>query len=261
LAKKSSVKISRIAIIRAIVFLFIAFIVFSAYVNAVDFLTTSPLFEVKDVLIDRSIRFIDLRSLRDIKGANIFRVDIHRLEAQIHERYPYIAQLKVVRQLPDRILVLAQKRDGLMQIYYKKKYLLLDTEGTALYYTLQPAPLPQVYGIPVTNRLFLGQTVQGAQLAPVVDILNMFRQSPYLRSWRIHTVQAGNPAKIDLAVGAKMHIILDNDNLEEKIDLLQMLAASNKIDLNKVKYIDLRFNEPVIADNEEDKPARPAGGE
>ena len=48
-----------------------------------------------------------------------------------------------------------------------------------------------------------------------------------------------------------MHVILDQDDTQDKIELLQMLIAGHKIDLNKVKYIDLRFKEPVIADNME----------
>ena len=75
MAKKSGVNISRIAVIRVIVFLFIGFILFTAYVNTSEFLTTSPLFEVKDVMIDRSIQFIDLRVLKQLKGSNIFKID------------------------------------------------------------------------------------------------------------------------------------------------------------------------------------------
>src|ERR1700689_29081 len=141
MAKKSGVKISMIAVIRVIVFLFIGFVFFTGYVDTVDFLTSSPLFEIKEVMIDRSIQFIDQRSLKDLKGQNIFKVDINKVDSQIAARYPYIAQLRVVRQLPDRILVLDKKREPLMQIYFKKKYLTLDTEGVALYYTLQPMPL------------------------------------------------------------------------------------------------------------------------
>jgi cell division septal protein FtsQ len=253
MAKKSGVNISRIAVIRIIVFLFIGFVAFTSYVNAVEFLTSSPLFEVKDVMIDRSIQFIDLRALRDLKGTNIFKVDIKKLDRQINRRYPYIAQLRVVRQLPDRILILAKKRDPLMQIYYRKKYLLLDTQGVALYYVLAPADLPQIYGLPLkTDWLFLGATIQGPQLTKAVDILNMFKQSPFLRRWKIHSVQAGNLSKIDLLVGENMHVILDQEDTQDKIELLQMLISSNKIDLNKVRYIDLRFKEPVIADNMEE---------
>jgi cell division septal protein FtsQ len=248
--KKSSVKISRIAVIRVIVFLFIGFVLFMAYVNTVDFLTSSPLFEVKDVMIDRSIQFIDLRSLKDLKGNNIFKVDINKVDRQISESYPYIAQLRVVRQLPDRILILAKKREPLLQIYFKKKYLLLDTEGVALYYTLQPAALPMVYGIPLErDGLFLGGHIQGPEVVKAVKILDMFKTSPFLKRWRIHTVQVANLSKIDLLVGENMHVILDQDDTQDKIELLQMLISANKIDLNQVKYIDLRFKEPVIANN------------
>jgi cell division septal protein FtsQ len=253
LAKKSSVNISRIAVIRIIAFLFIGFVLFTGYVNAVEFLTHSPLFEVKEVMVDRSIGFIDLRSLKDLKGTNIFKIDIGKIDSQIAKEYPYIAQLRVVRQLPDRILILAKKRESLMQIYFKKKYLVLDTEGVALYYTLQPSSLAQVYGIPLEhNWLFLGGHIRGSALSKVADILNSFKQSPYLRRWRIHAVQAGNLSKIDLSIGENMHVILDQDDTQDKIELLQMLISSNKIDLNKVKYIDLRFKEPVIANNVED---------
>src|SRR5471030_2038553 len=113
MTKKSKVNISRIAVIRIIVFLFIGFTLFTGYVNAVDFLTSSPLFEVKDVMIDKSIQFIDLRALKDLKGANIFKIDIGKIDRQVAQQYPYIAELRVLRQLPDRILVLAKKREPL----------------------------------------------------------------------------------------------------------------------------------------------------
>ncbi len=254
MAKKSGVNISRIAVIRLIVFLFLGLVLFTGYVDAVDFLTRSPLFEVKDVLIDRSIQFIDLRALKDLKGTNIFRVDIKKLDRQISQRYPYIAQLQVVRQLPDRIMVLAKKREPLFQVYFRKKYLLLDTQGVALYYVLQPAVLPQVYGISLEhNWLSLGRSIQDPQLEKIVDILNAFKLSPTLRRGRIHSVQAANLSKVDLAVGENMHVILDQEDTQDKIEMLQMLIATNKVDLKKVKYIDLRFKEPVIADNTKDK--------
>ena len=231
-----------------IVFLFIGFVFFTGYVNAVEFLTSSPLFEVKDVLIDKSIQFIDLRSLRDLKGTNIFKIDIGKIDRQIAERYPYIAQLRVVRQLPDRVLILAKKREPLMQIYFRKKYLLLDTEGVTLYFVLTPTPLPLVHGIPLNDEgVFLGGHLRGTALSKVVEILNSFKASPFLKRWRIHAIEAGNLSRIDLSVGENMHVILDQDDTQDKIELLQMLISTNKIRLNQVKYIDLRFKEPVIA--------------
>jgi len=255
MTKKSGVDISRIALLRVIIFLVIGFVVFKAAVNIIDFLKTAPLFEIKEVMIDRDIRFIDPRFWKGLKGTNIFKVDIQKLDSQIFRQYPYIAQLKVVRQLPDRILILAKKREPLLQVYFKGKFLAVDKEGVALYYAPQGAVLPLARGIPLEkNRVFLGTRIRSKELGEAVDILNMFGLSGALKPWKLTAVDAGNLSKIDITVGENMHVILDQEEPKSKIELLEMLVASHKIDLNKVKYIDLRFKEPVIADNLTDVP-------
>jgi len=248
MAKKSGINISRIAVIRVIVFLFIGLVLFTGYVSTLEFLTTSALFEVRDVMIDKSIQFIDLRVLKQLKGSNIFKVDINKLGSQIAQEYPYISQLRVVRQLPDRIMILAKKREPLMQIYFKGKFLLVDKESVALYYSAQAVSLPQIHGIPLEkNRVVLGVHIRSKELDKAVEILNMFQLAPNLKRWKLTNMEVGNLSKIDITTLENMHVILDQEDTKDKIELLQMLIAGNKIDLNKVRYIDLRFKEPVIA--------------
>jgi len=252
MAKKSGVSISAIAVIRVIVFLFIGLVLFMGWVNTTEFLTRSPLFAVKDVMIDRSIQFIDLRALKGLRGSNIFKIDIQKLDRQITQEYPYISQLRVVRQLPDRIMILAKKREPLMQIYFKGKFLLVDKEGVALYYSAQPVNLVQVHGVPLErNWALLGERIHNKELTEAIGILNMFGLSPFLKRWKLASMEVGNLSKIDITTFENMHVILDQEDTKDKIELLQMLIAGHKIDLNKVKYIDLRFKEPVIADNME----------
>jgi len=98
------------------------------------------------------------------------------------------------------------------------------------------------------------ECVSAVELAEAVDILNSFKASSYLKRWNITSMETSNLSKIDMTVGENMHVILDQDDTKDKIELLQMLIAGNKIDLNKVKYIDLRFKEPVIANNITDVP-------
>jgi cell division septal protein FtsQ len=250
MVKKSNINISAIAVIRTIVFLLIGFIVFTVFTRTVEFLTTSPMFEVKNVLIDSSIQFIDVRSLKQLKGRNIFKVDINKVERQIARDYPYIAQLRVVREFPDRIKVLAKKRDPLMQMSVKGKVLLVDTEGVALFYVAKPVALPHVKGISLDkSRIILGAPLSHQALGKVVEILNLFKKSPFLSKWHINEVDAGNLSKIDLTINSNMHVIVDSDNTESKIGLLQMMIVQNKVDLTQVKYIDVRFKEPVIGAN------------
>jgi len=255
MAKKSGINISTIATLRVIIFLFMGLVLFTLWVNGVEFLTSSPLFAVKDVMIDKSIQFINLRALKQLKGSNIFKVDIKKLDRQISQEYPYISQLRVVRQLPDRILILAKKREPLMQIYFKGRFLLVDKEGVALYYAAQPADLPQVHGIPLErNWAVLGTHIHNKELTEALDILNSFKLSPSLKRWQLTSMEVGNLSRIDVTTHENMHVILDQDDTRDKIELLQMLIAGNKIDFNKVKYIDLRFKEPVIATNLTDVP-------
>jgi len=250
MTKKSNVNISPIAVLRLIIFLFIAWVLFSIYVHTFEFLTGSSLFKVKDVMIDRSIEFIDLHALKTLKGTNIFKIDIKKLGSQIAHEYPYIAQLRVVRQLPDRILILAKKRDPFMQIFFRDKFLLMDKEGVALYYVSHPLDLVTVNGIYLDkNKVVLGLPIHQNGVDQAVSILNTFANSAYLKRWKLTALETSNLSRIDLTALGSIHIILDQEDTKEKILLLPMLIAGHKIDLNQVKYIDLRFKEPVIANN------------
>ncbi len=255
MAKKSNINISAIGIIRIIVFLLIGFILFTVYTRCAEFLTRSSIFTVKEVFIDASIQFIDARLLKQLKGRNIFLVDINKLHRQIALQYPQIAQLKIERQLPDRIMVKAKKRVGLLQVHGQGKYLVIDTEGVSLAYVKEPVAFPIVYGVPLERtRVVLGAPVAGRELNTVVRILREFKSRGRLSSLRVTAVEAGNLSKIDLTVGKTAHIILDEDKLVFKIDMLEMLLIQNRLDFNQIKYIDVRFKEPIIAQyNDEEK--------
>ncbi len=249
MAKKSGIDISGIAVIRTIVFLLIAFICFTVYTRTVNFLTTSPIFEVKNVLVDVSIQFIDMRVLKSLKGRNIFKVDIQKVHRQIAAEYPQIAQLRVVRQLPDRIKVLAKKREALAQIALKSKYLVIDTEGVSLYYNTPPVALPVISGVAFQKgNVVLGAPVVAKNLDVAMMILTAFKR-PVLRGLKIASLSVDNPSKIDITLSDGVHVIIDQDQSMHKIDILEMLIVQHKVDFAQVKYIDVRFQEPLIAEH------------
>ncbi len=249
MAKKTSINISAVTVIRLIIFLLIGLIAFNAYARTVEFLTTSPMFAVKDVLIDASIQFIDTQELRQLQGRNMFKISLKRLEKQIAFQYPQIAQLRIVREWPDRIKVLAKKRDTLGQIALKGKYLLVDTEGVALYYVPQALGLPQIKGIMMSrSNIVLGALLKGKEIEIAAQVLNTFRLSPVLGKIIVNSIDVGNLSKIDVTIAATVHVLVDQDDLSGKLRVLEMLLSQNKIDFHKVQYIDVRFKEPVIAE-------------
>jgi hypothetical protein len=48
-----------------------------------------------------------------------------------------------------------------------------------------------------------------------------------------------------------MKIIIDDDKIYPKIRKLGILLAHSNVDLNDYRYIDLRFDEPVLGKNDE----------
>jgi hypothetical protein len=46
-----------------------------------------------------------------------------------------------------------------------------------------------------------------------------------------------------------IQIMIDQDQLTDKVDMLEILFQNGKINWGQVKYIDIRFKEPIIKEN------------
>ncbi len=254
MAKKSSVNIPAIQIIRIIVFLFLGFLAFAGYSKAVEFLTTSELFDVHDVAIDASLQFVDISDLQRLKGRNIFKVDIRRLHNRIKSQYPQVSDLTVRRELPDRLRISAKKREALFQTFHKGKTLLVDADGVAMYYISGVIDLPMVQrALPSAAKVTPGGSLPQGSIALAVRIIRGLKSRPHTAPVKLLSVNMANLSKIDVAFNG-LHVILDQDNYTSKLDMLEMLLAQKKIDFAQVKYVDLRFNEPVMGANTATEP-------
>ncbi len=248
--KKSNVKIPTIVVIRLIVFLFIGVIIFGIYSRTAKFLMTAPMFDIKDVLVDQSISFIDHRPLRGLKGQNIFSIDLVKLHWQIANQYSQISQLRVVRELPDTIKILAKKRDILLQVAAHNKFLIVDTEGVTMFYTPSPVTFPLVKGISLErSKIILGSPSTSKELNLVVELLQELKSHPNTSRLKVISIDAGNLSKIQLLVMPNIQIIIDQDALTAKVAMLEILFQNGKINWSLVKYIDIRFKEPIINEN------------
>lgn len=208
------------------------------------------MFNVKEVMVDQSISFIDHSPLKELKGQNIFSIDLTKLHKQISNQYPQIAQLRVVRIMPDTIKVLAKKRDILLQLQVRNKFLIVDTEGVTMFYTATPVPFPVIKGLPLDKiKIVLGTPSNVKELNLVVELLKQLKMHPNTSHLKVLTIDAGNLSKIQMMVMPNIQIIIDQDQLTDKVDMLEILFQNGKINWSQVKYIDIRFKEPIIKEN------------
>ena len=131
---------------------------------------------------------------------------------------------------------------------------LVDTDGVGLYITPEEQPsLPVVNGISLGPKLVLGAPIMSRSLRGIVHILNQFKLHPRTAQLRITTVDAANPSKIELTLNGGLRVILDQDSFPLKVQNFDTLLAQKKVDWAQAQYVDLRFNEPIIAKPDDGK--------
>jgi cell division septal protein FtsQ len=59
-------------------------------------------------------------------------------------------------------------------------------------------------------------------------------------------VDVDNLSKVSFNIGPMLQIILDKEDSARKLEMLVSLISQKKLDFREVKYIDLRFKEPVV---------------
>ena len=250
MVKKPNINIPTIAVIRVIVFLFLGLILFVGYTKAQDLVLRNDLFAVHDVYVERSIEFIDRSQLIALKGKNIFTVDLVKMHRRIKNQYPQIAQLHIVKELPDHIKILAKKRDPVFAFVLKGKYLLVDQGAVAMYYVDKPGDLPIVYGNAGTSmKVRLGTNMKAASIMDALTIINAFKAHPHIARFKLLTIDLSNVSRYTISCAGGFKVLLDKENYAAKLAMLEMLLAQRKIDFNTAKYVDLRFNEPVLGEN------------
>ena len=216
--------------------------------QARGFLTQSKYFQVRSVIIDPSLAFIQKDDLMTLKGKNIFQVDLKRFQKSLSRKYPEITALKVSRRFPNQIQLLARKRHPFVQTKVRNRLVTLDNQAVILSTTNgRNRRLPVVKGVEkLEQRLYLGSTLQSPQLATALAVIQAKRNNEQLSAYHVEEVDVQNLSNIHLLLSKKLLVILDKDRLPQKMRNLSLVLNQTHIELKDIKYIDLRFKDPII---------------
>jgi len=224
-------------------------------------LLTSDFFRISDIVVRQG----KADALSYLKGKNIFTVDLSRQARIIQEAYPDYSKVRIVRVLPDRIFVDFVKRRpaAFVKLY---KYFVLD-EDSVLFDTQaepQEPSLPVIVGL--ETKIFgpkPGTRYNIKELKLALLILKEAKANRAFKDFSIKKIDVTNLAntsifipigqpKLAVAKGRAavfsegIEVKLGIDNIKEKMFILSGILIQAKKDLSNIKYIDLRFKEPVI---------------
>jgi predicted RNA binding protein with dsRBD fold (UPF0201 family) len=162
-----------------------------------------------------------------------------------------------VRLLPNRIFVYFIKRKplALVKLY---RYFYVDAENVLFDNEAQfpDTKLPLIAGL--ETKIFKprsGTKYNLRELSVALDIIKNAARNRLLRGYQIKKIDVASLNNVSFYLGNEitgaLEVKINEDNLKDKINLLSGLLAQVKNNLTSIKYIDLRFKEPVIKLKEE----------
>ncbi|MGE5197510.1 MAG: cell division protein FtsQ/DivIB [Deltaproteobacteria bacterium] len=257
--KKQKINLA-IKVVSAVVIVVIAATALTAYLWRA--FKKSDYFAIKDIVTSQDTP-VDLSYL---KGRNIFSVDLEKQARYLSDAYPVYRNIRLIRILPDRVFVEFVKRQPVAYIRLYK-YFSVDRD-CVLFDVLsmpQEANLPVILGL--ETKIFgpkTGKKFNVKELNFSLDIIKEVRSVRALRYWKIRKIDVTNPDGVSffiampvknpslLPVGAPpvpeilIEIKINQGGIADKIGILTGMLFQLKNEWVNIKYIDLRFKEPVV---------------
>lgn len=225
-------------------FIIVVALVFFALVFYIRrIILTSDDFRISDIITDASIS----EDLSYLKGKNIFTLDLKEEAKRLLRFYPSFKKIRVVKYLPNKIYVDFIRRRPLAVIrlyrdfYIDENLVLFDLQECIL-----GQELPVVLGL--DKKIFapsLGGTYNIPSVVLALDIILEVAASRDLKKYRILKIDVERPKEATVFIEKGPQIKISQEDFKSKIAVLAGLVADQG-GLDSIKYIDLRFKEPVI---------------
>ena len=252
--KKPTVKL-----ITVIIIIFLALLFIISYIYRI--MSTSDYFRVTDI-VTKVPNVVDLSYL---KGRNIFSIDLRKEADYILDYCPDFSKVRLAKVLPNRIFVdfIKRKPVAFVRLY---KYYFVDENAVFFYSSSEPQDLelPIIAGL--ETKVFAvkpGKKYNVRELALALNIIKEAKSNKILKDYKIKKIDVANPSNTlvfitlpsnpaDYSNGKRvlapeyLEVRIGEDDIKNRIIFLGGVVAQANKNLSNIKYIDLRFKEPVV---------------
>jgi len=226
-------------------------------------LNNADFFAVKQVIVRNSDNQFEY-----LKGRNIFSLNLN-YEAQIAAaKCPDCRKIRFARILPNCIVVDFLKRKPVALAKFYKNF-AIDAQGVFFLpdESVIGLDLPVIYGL--ETKIVApkpGASYKRPELALALSIVREFQSNKSFSGFTLKRIDVANPGSAGffmllprqnvnyvlpppqaLWLGFEVHV--GSSNIREKMMILGGLVIQERKEWVKIKYIDLRFKEPLIKFN------------
>ncbi len=217
-------------------------------------LKNAPFFKITDIIMKEN----NSLNLSYLKGRNIFSVDLNKEGRRLALSLANYKKIRFIRVLPNRLFVDFIKRRpfAYVKLY---RYFCVDDDGL-LFDEPKDAFDPNLAVIlGLDTKIFgpkAGTLYNNSELILALNILKEFKKNKVLGCYQIKTIDVTIPANAVMFLSlvqppglvdkGSFEVKIGQSNFVDKINILSSLLAQINNERTNIKYIDLRFKEPVI---------------
>lgn len=218
---------------------------------AYDFFRTSDFFNVSKIELAMRPYLKEALSLDFYhiqRHSNIFKLDIDAIGAGVQKEHPEFQSVVILRKPPNVISVRIRYKQPIAFIKTGRALIPISVDGVVL----PPEVVPEK-GLPVftgvdfkTSVIRVGDACRDKKLAYGIKFLTTAQCYWTMKEHTIHTVDLSNTRDISIFLENGIKIRMGEGAIKEKLDTLRNILEKSSFNLEKIKYIDLRFSDVII---------------
>ena len=210
----------------------------------------SSAFSIESIVINKPRGYVftvgENKLKRLYSGRNIFAVDLDQVETLVRNEYPQLRNVEVKRDLPNTLEVDIVSREPFAYLDTAGG-IVLDREGMVLSSGDVPEGIIKIKGINFfLTKPTVGSKVDNAALDKALILIEGLRKKTRVSREEINYIDISD--KNNIVVGVKgVEIKMGIDDFSRKLDDLRGILEDPQIKMGGIRYIDLRFDNPVIS--------------
>ena len=206
--------------------------------------------KLQDVGSTRSLSFTEVGD-ETVIGANIFFIDLKEFKKKVEVSHTEFKDVIVRRVLPNKLIIEAELRKPIAQIR-SDRYYFVDKEGAMLPDVKNfPDPdLPIISGIGVNLakvKPYNFTKLERDRIGKALAIIKGMRDIEGLQALKLKSVDVTDPGNLSFFLErSNVEIKIGNSDFKKRLGVLATLLEQVGSDVDSFRYIDLRFEDPII---------------
>ena len=214
-------------------------------VNSTTFqLTEVKILNIGTLTSEQSFQFSELQ-----RGENLIQLDLVGVQQVIKRKHPEFKEVKVRRVLPNRVEILLKRRTPVAQVAYAR-FVQVDKDLVVLPNS-SPTPfrnLPVIEGAPLPRGgLAVGAAIEDAGTKRALWLMDIVKRKNILRKHTLTKVDIADVRNTSFIVDNAIEIRIGNGHFIERLKILDQILKTQPLDPARMRYIDLRFDDPVVS--------------